>query len=364
MAYGSRIFPANDWSKALRYSVFGQRTGLRVSELILGTGMFGTKWGHGADPEESRRIFDGYVESGGNFLDTSDSYQFGEAESLLGGFIKPIRDDVILATKYTQSADPKGSLSVIGNSRKVMVRSLEQSLKRLGTDRIDLYWVHMPDGVTPVEEIVLGLDHLVRAGKILYVGLSNFPAWRVAAAAMLAELRGLTPIAAQQIEYSLLQRTPDRELLPMAAAFGLATAGWSPLGGCVLTGKYRKGETGRQTGMGGRLFHSEDTAQKTAVLDALEAVAEETGANPGRVAIAWVSAKGVIPIIGPRTRAQLDDNLAAVEVSLTVDQVRRLDEASAVPLGFPYEMLAASAYQDRIAGGKRALLDLPSRPVR
>lgn len=348
----------------MRYRVLGTHTGLRVSELILGTGMFGTKWGHGADAAESRRVFDGYVEAGGNFLDTSDSYQFGESESLLGEFVKPTRDDLILATKYTQSADPKGSLLVTGNSRKAMVRSLEQSLMRLGTDRIDLYWVHMPDGVTPIDEIARGFDDLVRAGKILYAGLSDFPAWRVSAAAILAELRGWTPIVAQQIEYSLMQRTPERELLPMAAAFGLATVAWSPLGGGVLTGKYRNGATGRQTGMGGRLFHAEDTPLKTAIIDTLEAVAEETGSNAGRVAIAWVRAKGVIPIIGPRTRAQLDDNLGAVDVSLSDDQIRRLDEVGAVSLGFPHDMLAAPAYQDRIAGGKRALLDLPSRPAR
>lgn len=348
----------------MRYKLLGQHTGLRVSELVLGTGMFGTKWGHGADPQESRRIFDGYIEAGGNFLDTSDSYQFGESESLLGEFVKPMRDDLVLATKFTQSADPKGSLSVTGNSRKAMVRSLEQSLKRLGTDRIDLYWVHMPDGVTPIDEIVRGLDDLVRAGKVLYVGLSDFPAWRISTAALLTELRGWTPIAAQQIEYSLVRRTPERELLPMAVAFGLATLAWSPLGGGVLTGKYRRGETGRQTGMGGRLFHAEDTAQKTAIVDALEGVAKETGSNPGRVAIAWVSAKGVVPIIGPRTRTQLDDNLAAVDVSLAADQVRRLDEVSAIPLGFPHDMLAIPAYQDRIAGGKRTLLDLPAQVPR
>jgi aryl-alcohol dehydrogenase-like predicted oxidoreductase len=348
----------------MRYKLLGQHTGVRVSEFVLGTGMFGTKWGHGADPQESRRIFDGYIEAGGNFLDTSDSYQFGESESLLGEFVKPMRDDLVLATKFTQSADPKGSLSVTGNSRKAMLRSLEQSLKRLGTDRIDLYWVHMPDGVTPIDEIVRGLDDLVRAGKVLYVGLSDFPAWRVSAAAMLTELRGWTPIAAQQIEYSLVQRTAERELLPMAAAFGLASLAWSPLGGGVLTGKYRKGETGRQTGMGGRLFHAENTAQKTAIVDALEVVAKETGSTPGRVALAWVSGKGVVPIIGPRTRVQLDDNLASAGVSLTPDQVRRLDEVSAIPLGFPHDMLATAAYQDRVAGGKRALLDLPAHPAR
>jgi aryl-alcohol dehydrogenase-like predicted oxidoreductase len=348
----------------MRYKIFGQHTGLRVSELILGAGMFGTKWGHGADAEESRRIFDGYVEAGGNFLDTSDSYQFGESEALLGEIIESSRDDLVLATKYTQSADPKGSLSVTGNSRKAMVRSLEQSLKRLKTDRVDLYWVHLPDGVTPIEEIVRGLDDLVRAGKVLYAGLSDFPAWRVSGAATLAALRGWTPIAAQQVEYSLVQRTPERELLPMAAAYGLATVAWSPLGGGVLTGKYRKGETGRQTGMGGRLFHAEDTAQKTATLDTLEAIAVETGSNPGRVAIAWVGAKGAIPIIGPRTRAQLDDNLKAAGLGFTDDQVRRLDEVSAVSLGFPHELLANPATRDRIAGGRLALLDLPTQPVR
>jgi aryl-alcohol dehydrogenase-like predicted oxidoreductase len=348
----------------MRYKIFGEHTGLRVSELILGTGTFGTRWGYGAEPDEARRILDGYLEAGGNFLDTSDSYQFGESESLLGGFIKSNRDDLVLGTKYTQSADPKGSPSVTGNSRKAMVRSLDESLKRLQTDRIDLYWVHMPDGITPIEEIVRGLDDLVRAGKILYVGLSDFPAWRVAGAATLAALRGWTPIAAQQIEYSLVQRTPDRELLPMAAAYGLATAAWSPLGGGVLTGKYRRGETGRQTGFGGRLFHPEDTTQKTAILDMLDTIAKETGSNQGRVAIAWTRARGVFPIIGPKTRAQLDDTLASTAVTLSSDQIQRLDEASAVPLGFPHDMLAIPAYQDRIAGGQRALLDLPPRPVR
>ncbi|SOE97100.1 Predicted oxidoreductase [Burkholderia sp. D7] len=348
----------------MRYKVLGRHTGLRVSELVLGTGMFGTRWGHGAEAEESRRILNGYIDAGGNFLDISDSYQFGESESLLGSFIKPIRDDLVLATKYTLSADPNGSLSVTGNSRKAMVRSLEQSLKRLGTQHIDLYWVHMPDTVTPIDEIVRGLDDLVRAGKILYIGLSDFPAWRVSAAAMLAELRGFTPIAAQQIEYSLMERSPERELLPMASAFGIATVAWSPLGGGVLTGKYRKGEKGRQTGMSGRLFHAEDTLQKTAILDVLEAVAEEIGSNASRVAIAWVSAKGAIPIIGPRTRAQLDDNLEAVNVALTNDQIQRLDEVSTIPLGFPHDPLAGPATQDRLAGGKRPLLDLSGQPVR
>jgi aryl-alcohol dehydrogenase-like predicted oxidoreductase len=348
----------------MRYKLFGERSGLRVSELILGAGTFGTQWGYGAEPDEARRMFDGYLAAGGNVIDTSDSYPFGQSETLLGEFIGSVRDELVLATKYTQSADPKGSLAVTGNSRKAMARSLEESLKRLRTDRVDLYWVHLPDGVTPIDEIVRGMDDLVRAGKVLYVGLSDFPAWRVAGAAMLAELRGWAPIAAQQIEYSLVQRTPDRELLPMAAGYGLATAAWSPLGGGVLTGKYRRGETGRQTEFGGRLFHPEDTPQKTAILDTLEAIARETGSNQGRVAIAWLRAKGVFPIIGPKTRAQLDDNLAAADLALTTGQVERLDTVSAVPLGFPHELLAVSATRQRIAGGKLEALDAPRHTVR
>ena len=347
----------------MRYKLFGQHTGLRVSELVLGTGMFGTKWGHGADPEESRRIFDGYLEAGGNFLDTSDTYQFGESEALLGEFIKPNRDDLIVASKYSMGASPNGSLSVTGNNRKAMVRSLEHSLKRLQTDRLDLYWVHVPDGMTPIDEIMRGFDDLVRAGKILYAGLSDFPAWRVARAATVADLRGWAPLAGLQIEYSLVQRTPERELLPMAAAFGLGTVAWSPLGGGVLTGKYRRGESGRQTGMGGRLFHPEDTPQKTAIIDTLEAIAKENGANSGQVAIAWVAARGAVPIIGPRTREQLDDNLGAANVKLTGDQMRRLDEASAISLGFPHDMVGQPGTRQRLTGGKLELLDLPVQPV-
>jgi aryl-alcohol dehydrogenase-like predicted oxidoreductase len=348
----------------MRYKLFGQHTGVRVSEIVLGAGMFGTKWGHGADAEESRRIFDGYIEAGGNFIDTSDGYQFGESEEFLGEFIKPYRDDLFLTTKYTMSADPKGDILVTGNSRKAMVRSLEQSLKRLKTDRLDLYWVHFPDGVTPIDEIVRGLDDLVRAGKILYIGLSDFPAWRVSAASVLAHLRGGAPIAAQQIEYSLVERTPERDLLPMAAAHGIATVGWSPLGGGVLTGKYRKGEIGRETGMGGRVFQPENTAQRSSIIDTLEAVATETGSNPGRVALAWVSAKGVLPIIGPRTRAQLDDNLGALGLTLSPEQLRKLDEVSAVTLGFPHDLLSNPDTLNRLTGGKLDLFDHPAVPVR
>ncbi len=258
----------------MRYKLFGRHTGLRVSELVLGAGNFGTRWGHGAEPDEARRIFDAYAGAGGNFIDTANGYQFGQSEEILGDLLTGRRDDFVLATKFTMRTDPNAGILVTGNSRKAMVSSVEASLKRLKTDRIDLYWVHMSDGVTPVEEIVRGFDDLVQAGKILYAGLSDFPAWRVARAATIAELRGTVPIAGLQFEHSLVERTTEQELLPAGQALGLGMVAWSPLGGGMLTGKYRQGEKGRAEGFGGRVFQAENSAQRTAILDTLIAVAK------------------------------------------------------------------------------------------
>jgi aryl-alcohol dehydrogenase-like predicted oxidoreductase len=344
----------------MRYRVFGN-TGLRVSTLALGTGNFGKGWGYGSDREDAAQIYARYRDAGGNFIDTADQYQFGQSEEMVGEFIAGDRDALVLATKFSLGARADAGLQETGNSRKTMIQSVEGSLRRLKTDRIDLLWVHMPDGHTPVEEIARGLDALVRAGKIVYAGLSDFPAWRVATAATLAELRGWAPISAVQLEYSLVERTVERELLPMARAFGLGTVGWSPLGGGLLTGKYRKGETGRAQGLG-VVIHGESDARKTATVDAVLAVAEETGLPPGQIAIAWVLGRGVLPIIGPRTPEQLADNLAATAVTLSASQRARLEEASAIPPGFPHDIVAATA--PRLRGGKEALLDLPDVPVR
>jgi aryl-alcohol dehydrogenase-like predicted oxidoreductase len=344
----------------MRYRIFG-RTGLRVSSFALGTGNFGKGWGYGSDREEAQQIYTAYREAGGNFIDTADQYQFGQSEAMLGDFIAGERDDVVLATKFSLGDRPDSGLQRTGNSRKAMIQSVEASLGRLKTDRIDLLWVHMPDGVTPVDEIVRGLDDLVRSGKILYAGLSDFPAWRVATAATLAELRGWAPIAAVQLEYSLVERTAERELLPMAAAFDLGTVGWSPLGGGLLTGKYRQGEAGRAQGLG-VVIHSESDARKTAVVDELLAIAEETGRPPGQLAIAWVLARGMLPIIGPRTLDQLADNLAAADTALAAEHRQRLDAVSRIALGFPHEVVAGSAAV--LAGGKAELTDRPPRPVR
>ena len=344
----------------MRYRVFGN-TGLRVSTLALGTGNFGKGWGYGSDREDAAQIYARYRDAGGNFIDTADQYQFGQSEEMVGEFIAGDRDALVLATKFSLGARADAGLQETGNSRKTMIQSVEGSLRRLKTDRIDLLWVHMPDGHTPVEEIARGLDALVRAGKIVYAGLSDFPAWRVATAATLAELRGWAPISAVQLEYSLVERTVERELLPMARAFGLGTVGWSPLGGGLLTGKYRKGETGCAQGLG-VVIHGESDARKTATVDAVLAVAEETGLPPGQIAIAWVLGRGVLPIIGPRTPEQLADNLAATAVTLSASQRARLEEASAIPPGFPHDIVAATA--PRLRGGKEALLDLPDVPVR
>ncbi|QBE66958.1 aldo/keto reductase [Pseudoduganella lutea] len=340
------------------YKSFGRRSGLRVSELALGTGNFGTGWGYGSERDEAKAVFDRYAAAGGNFIDTADGYQGGQSEALVGDFIAADRDHFVLATKFTLAGP--GGVGGTGNSRKAMVQSVEASLRRLKTDRIDLYWAHFADAHTPVEEILRAFDDLVSAGKILYAGLSNFPAWRIARADAIAELRGWAPLAGVQMEYSLAERGADRELLPMIEGLGLGGALWSPLGGGLLTGKYRNNEQGRLQGFGGRLVHLEDSTRATATLDAVLAVAAEVDAPPAQVAIAWLlhrdaaSATALVPILGPRTLAQLDGTLGALDVRLSPEQFDRLDRASAIAQGAPYDTIAQTA--DAIAGGNAALL--------
>jgi len=346
----------------MRHKLFGKGTGLRVSELALGCGLFGTRWGYGAEPEEARRMFDMYVDAGGTFIDTADSYQAGQSEELIGSFLTGHRENLVLATKFTLGGDPTPRLLSVGNNRRNLFSSVEASLRRLRTDRIDLLWVHMPDGTTSSDELMQGLNDLVRAGKVLYVGLSDFPAWRVARAATIAELRGWAPVVGLQIEYSLVERSPDRELLPMGKALGLGIVGWSPLGGGLLTGKYRRGEEGRATSFN-RLIHSESDPVKTATVDTLLAIADETGVSPTVVALAWSASRGVIPILGPRTADQLRDNLAAADFTLDAEHIVRLDAASAISLGFPHDMLIGERQRNRLAGGIPHLIDYPTNPV-
>jgi aryl-alcohol dehydrogenase-like predicted oxidoreductase len=348
----------------MRYTTLGRRTGLRVSEYGLGAGNFGTAWGTKATREESRQIFDRFADAGGTLIDTADGYQRGQSEEFLGEFLGADRDHFVVATKYTQGA-VGGDVSKTGNGRKNMIRSVEESLRRLRTDHVDLYWVHHPDRITPMDEILRGLDDLVSSGKILHAGLSNFPAWRVAWASATADLRGWAPVAAVQIEYSLVERTADRELLPMAEALGLGVALWSPLGGGLLTGKYRTSSAGRLTDWQ-RLVHTEDTDQKTRIVDEVLAIAAEIDVPPAHVAMAWLralaaaSTTSYVPIIGPRSLTQLEDYLAALDVDLDAKHVARLDEVSAVPRGVPHEV--GDSVHDSVLGGDASRF-LPRRGV-
>ncbi len=348
----------------MRYRSFGRGTGLRVSELAFGSGLFGTTWGYGTPPDEVRRMLHTYAERGGNFIDTADFYQFGEAETLIGEFLDGQRNQVVLASKYTLGASSSPTVATTGNNRKNLIQSVEASLRRLRTGHIDLLWVHMSDGLTDVEEIMRGLDDAVRAGKVLYVGFSDFPAWRISRAATIAEIRGWTRVAAIQTQYSLVERASDREILPMARAFDIGITAWSPLGGGLLTGKYRRGESGRATTFG-RVIHHESTAQKKLVMDVVLEVAGETGQSASQIALAWLLAQGIVPIIGPRTAEQLMDNIEACSVRLSAEQIRKLDEASALQPEFPADFLADPFQSDRLAGGDPAkLYEATSKPVR
>lgn len=337
----------------MRYETFGSRTGLRVSELALGAANFGTSWGTGAEFDDAKTMFTTYAEAGGIFIDTADVYQFGESESMLADLLGNDRDQFVLASKFTQGDRPKAGVSATGNSRKVMTRALEASLRRLRTDYLDLYWVHWPDFVTPIDEVIETIDVLVKSGKILHAGFSNLPAWRTAYAGALTDGRGQSAnIVGIQTEYSLVERSADRELLPMAAALGFGVVQYSPLGGGLLTGKYRQSSEGRLTTLGA-VIHREDTDQKTAVVDALLSVAEELGRPPAQVAMAWELEHGrrspatVVPIIGPRTPQQLDDYLRALEVRLDEQHYQKLTEVSDIRLGAPHDGAAGIADANR-----------------
>lgn len=349
----------------MRYNTLGGRTGLRVSELALGTANFGTRWGTGADFDTAKRIFNTFVAHGGTFIDTADAYQFGESETFLSQLIKAERDDLVLATKFTQGDSSAAGISRTGNSRKVMTRALEASLYRLDTDYVDLYWVHWPDFVTPVEEIIETVDLLVRAGKVLHAGFSNFPAWRSALAAGITAERGIsTQFVAVQTEYSLVERSADRDILPMAEALQLGITLYSPLGGGLLTGKYRKSDEGRLTTLG-TVIHREDTPQKSLILDTVLDVAHQIGVTPSQVATAWELERGrrlhtpAIPIIGPRTSAQLDDYLQALDIRLDVVHFNELCDVSAPKLGEPHDNAADRANDNLGRVGSRFVRGRP-----
>ncbi|CCI16783.1 Similar to tr/Q7NFR4/Q7NFR4 [Microcystis aeruginosa PCC 9806] len=340
----------------MRYKLLGN-SGLRVSELCLGTMTFGEDWGWGSDKEESRGVFQAFAEAGGNFLDTANLYTNGTSETLVGEFVKGDRETWVIATKYSLNTRP-GDVNACGNHRKNLFQAVEASLKRLGTDYIDLLWLHLWDSLTPIEEVMRAFDDLVRMGKVLYIGISDSPAWIVSQGNTLATLRGWTPFIGLQIEYSLKERTPERELLPMAKALNIGVTAWSPLGGGVLTGKYNQPNP-----VDGRLSMTDQPFQifdrDLKIAETVLEIAREIGKSPAQVALNWLRNRpnSVIPIIGARRLSQLQDNLACVDFNLTGEQLQRLDNISAISLGFPQELLASQFVRDILLGGVAAQLD-------
>jgi aryl-alcohol dehydrogenase-like predicted oxidoreductase len=335
----------------MRYKVFGP-SGLRVSELALGTMTFGEDWGWGASKEESRRIFDRFAEAGGNFVDTANNYTDGTSERFVGEFVAADRDHFVLATKYTLSTrkdDPNAG----GNHRKNMVQALEASLRRLNTDRVDLLWLHMWDGLTPVEEVLRAFDDLVRAGKVLYVGLSDTPAWVVSRAVAIAEHRWWASPVAIQVPYSLADRSVERESLPMARALGMATTAWGLLEGGVLTGKYDE-DAGEP-----RRYQGPQSDRDLSLAREIRTLSEQIGRSPAQVAINWVRQQPgtIVPILGARTETQIKDDLSCVEFELTPDQLQRLTEASPIQLGFPRSFLESDHVRGLIFGETWDLID-------
>jgi aryl-alcohol dehydrogenase-like predicted oxidoreductase len=334
----------------MKYQLLG-KSGLRVSELCLGTMTFGEEWGWGSNQEESRAVFDAYVNAGGNFLDTADVYTNGTSERIVGEFIRDRRDEFVVATKYSFNRR-RGDLNAGGNHRKNMTQALHGSLKRLGTDHIDLYWMHVWDELTPVEEVMRAFDDFVRAGKVLYVGISDAPAWWVARANTLAEWRGWTPFVGLQVEYNLIERTSERELLPMAEAFGMSVTPWSPLAGGWLTGKYI-GRSKEEKRLDKTPDFSRRNARNEAIAKAVVKIAKAAGKSPAQVALNWLRAKrNMIPIIGARKPDQLKDNLNCVKLSLNAKQVAELDAVSAIEPGFPRDFLDKPFVRDFLHGGQ------------
>ena len=326
----------------MKYRLLG-KSGLRVTELCLGTMTFGTEWGWGSDHQASKEVFDAYCNAGGNFIDTANRYTEGTSETWLGEFIHADRDHFVLATKYSLK-DRNGDPNFSGNHRKNLYRSVTDSLKRLNTPYIDLLWLHAWDFCTPVEEVMRSLDDLVSGGLVHYIGISDTPAWVISSCNTMAELRGWHQFAAMQIEYSLLQRTPEREFFPLAKFMDLAITPWAPLAGGALTGKYLKQEAGRV---------KENSVRRSDKANAIVAkvveLAGELGVTPAQLAINWTRQHRnvvVIPIVGARTAPQLEDTLQCLDFEIPVEVCTALNEVSAIELGFPHDFLQSDGVRD------------------
>ncbi len=317
----------------MKYKLLG-RSGLKVSELCLGTMGFGTATPWGINKESSFAIMEAFGNAGGNFMDTANRYQDGMSEEIVGDFINQRdRDYWVIATKYSLY-DNLQNPNASGNNRKNMMRSVEKSLKRLKTDFVDVLYLHIWDWLTPMDEVLRGLDDLIRQGKVNYAAISDTPAWLVSKGQTMAELMGWSQFVALQVEYSLLQRTPERDLIPMAKHFGMTVTPWAPLAGGALTGKYLLNNPGRIKPESKRL-----NEHAVAITKEVMTIADELGATPGQVALAWTRQQGFssIPIVGATKLAQMQDNLGAIHIELTPYQLQRLDAVSKIELGFPGE---------------------------
>lgn len=334
------------------YRLLG-RSGLRVSPLSLGTMTFGVDAGWGTGRDEAMDMMAHFVEQGGNFIDTANFYANGNSEQIVGEFLKGRREQLVISTKYSLSMRP-GDPNASGNHRKNMVQAVEASLKRLQTDYIDLLYLHLWDSRTPVEEILRAFDDLARAGKILYAGVSDTPAWQISRLQAIADLRGWTPLVALQIPYSLAERTVEREFMPMAREMGLGVLPWSPLAGGVLAGKYSRSDLAprgdaSQAGLDSRkninLATGRLTEKSLGIADMVAVVAGELGKTPAQVALAWTLLNPAVtsPIIGARTFGQMQDNLAALDIRFDADQCERLEAVSAVEACFPQTMIDSPA---------------------
>jgi len=335
----------------MRYKLLG-RTGLRVSELCLGTMTFGESWGFGCSKEESTRLFELFTELGGNFIDTANRYTEGESETILGGLIAPNRDRYVVASKYTLSTDLQDP-NANGNHRKNLVRSVEASLRRLETDYLDVLLVHLWDGTTPVDEVMRALDDLVRQGKILHLGISDTPAWVISQANTLADLRGLTRFNTVQLEYNLVDRTAEHDLLPMARSHGMAVMVWGALASGLLSGKWSNGKDHRLVDSRRQLFVAKhNTDRNHAILHTLHKVAEMVESTPARVALAWLRQQRpeIIPVLGARRAGQMTDLLGCLQLTLDVEHLTLLDDVTRPAEPFPHHFLNSAMTKATVYG--------------
>jgi aryl-alcohol dehydrogenase-like predicted oxidoreductase len=339
-----------------QYRLLGN-SGMRVSPICLGTMTFGTEWGFGSDLEESRRILDIYADRGGNFIDTANNYTGGSSESYLGQILQNRRDRFVISTKYSLNTDPTNP-NAGGNHRKSLVRSIEASLKRLNTDYIDLYWLHAWDYRNSIEEVMRAMDDMVTQGKILSIGLSDTPAWVVSEGQAIAKMRGWTQVSAIQLEYSLVERTSEAELLPMAWHNGITPTAWSPLAGGALSGKYSRQDLQDDTTKEGSTRKGSIKAmgqlneRSLAIVDVVKEIAKEIDQSPSQVSLNWlVQQPGKpIPIIGARKVAHLEDNIGALDFTLSAEQIDRLNKASSFDLPFPHSFINSGMYKNVVDG--------------